>query len=95
MLFRCGVVVVVFVSPGQCSTVSYRLLLSLPSYRRESCAQSTRRMLRRGSCVGSKSLISPERCSTVPRRPYLPLRVLGAKYWRVYRLGIMSLALLG
>ncbi|KAH5009470.1 hypothetical protein HBI74_204070 [Parastagonospora nodorum] len=51
-------------------------------------------MLRR-SCVGSKGLVGLERCSTVPRRPYLPLRVPGAGYWRVCRLGIMSLALLG
>ncbi|KAH6106770.1 hypothetical protein HBI64_235410 [Parastagonospora nodorum] len=51
-------------------------------------------MLRR-SCVGSKGLVSPERCSTVSCRPYLPLRVLGAGYWRVCRLGIMSLASLG
>ncbi|KAH5533519.1 hypothetical protein HBI27_197650 [Parastagonospora nodorum] len=34
-------------------------------------------MLRR-SCVGSKGLISPERCSTVPCCPYLLLRVPGA-----------------
>ncbi|KAH5291878.1 hypothetical protein HBI50_247440 [Parastagonospora nodorum] len=46
-------------------------------------------MLRR-SCVGSKGLVGPERCSTVPRRPHLPLRVPGAGYWRVCRLGIMS-----
>ncbi|KAH5393433.1 hypothetical protein HBI33_010730 [Parastagonospora nodorum] len=48
-------------------------------------------MLRR-SCVGSKGLVGPERCSTVPRCPYLLLRVPGAGYWRVCRLGIMSLA---
>ncbi|KAH5236803.1 hypothetical protein HBI72_246770 [Parastagonospora nodorum] len=46
-------------------------------------------MLRR-SCVGSKGLVGPERCSTVSRRLYLPLRVLGAGYWRVCCLGIMS-----
>ncbi|KAH3938444.1 hypothetical protein HBH53_258650 [Parastagonospora nodorum] len=51
-------------------------------------------MLRR-SCVGSKGLVGPERCSTVSRRPYLLLRVPGAGYWRVCRLGIMSLASLG
>ncbi|KAH5386996.1 hypothetical protein HBI33_066670 [Parastagonospora nodorum] len=51
-------------------------------------------MLRR-SCVGSKGLVSLERCSTVPRRPYLLLRVPGARYWRVCCLGIMSLASLG
>ncbi|KAH3979135.1 hypothetical protein HBH52_096610 [Parastagonospora nodorum] len=48
MLFRCSVVVVVFVSLGRCSTVS--------------------------------------RCL------YLLLRVLGAGYWRVCCLGVMSLA---
>ncbi|KAH4802793.1 hypothetical protein HBH61_183090 [Parastagonospora nodorum] len=48
MLFRCSVVVVVFVGLG--------------------------------------------RCSTVPRRLYLPLRVPGAGYWRVCCLGVMSLA---
>ncbi|KAH5355921.1 hypothetical protein HBI49_162280 [Parastagonospora nodorum] len=37
MLFRCGVVVVVFVSLGRCSTVSYCLLLSPSSYCREGC----------------------------------------------------------
>ncbi|KAH5141581.1 hypothetical protein HBI73_072510 [Parastagonospora nodorum] len=36
-------------------------------------------MLRR-SCVGSKSLISPEQCSTISRYLYLLLRVLGASY---------------
>ncbi|KAH6278179.1 hypothetical protein HBI40_013780 [Parastagonospora nodorum] len=46
-------------------------------------------MLRR-SCIRSKGLVSPERCSTIPRRPHLPLRVPGARYWRVYRLGIIS-----
>ncbi|KAH3939109.1 hypothetical protein HBH53_239630 [Parastagonospora nodorum] len=51
-------------------------------------------MLRR-SCVGSKGLVSPERCSTVPRRPYLPLRVPGAGYWRVCCLEIISPASLG
>ncbi|KAH4986638.1 hypothetical protein HBI76_110580 [Parastagonospora nodorum] len=95
MLFRCGVVVVVFVSLGRCSTISYYLLLSLPSYCCESCAQSTRRMLHRGSYIGSKGLVSLEQCSTIPCYPYLLLRVLGAGYWRVCRLGIMSLALLG
>ncbi|KAH6016917.1 hypothetical protein HBI82_107370 [Parastagonospora nodorum] len=100
MLFGCGVVVVVFISLGQCSTVSYYLLLSLFSYCRESCAQSTRRMLHRDimlrrSCVGSKSLISLERCSTISRCLYLLLRVLGARYWRVYCLRIISLASLG
>ncbi|KAH5550798.1 hypothetical protein HBI26_248100 [Parastagonospora nodorum] len=37
MLFGCSVVVVVFVGLGQCSTVSYCLLLSLFSYCREGC----------------------------------------------------------
>ncbi|KAH5298028.1 hypothetical protein HBI50_219220 [Parastagonospora nodorum] len=37
MLFGCGVVVVVFVGLGQCSTVSYRLSPSPLSYRREGC----------------------------------------------------------
>ncbi|KAH6546446.1 hypothetical protein HBI07_075040 [Parastagonospora nodorum] len=37
MLFRCGVVVVVFVGLRRCSTVSHRLLLSPLSYRREGC----------------------------------------------------------
>ncbi|KAH4204978.1 hypothetical protein HBI95_141980 [Parastagonospora nodorum] len=45
MLFRCSIVVVVFVSLGRCSTVS---------------------------CC-----------------PYLLLRVLGAGYWRVYRLEVI------
>ncbi|KAH5567919.1 hypothetical protein HBI26_163510 [Parastagonospora nodorum] len=85
MLFRCGVVVVVFVSLGRCSTVSYCLLPSPLSHCRKSCAQGTRRMLRGGimlrrSCVGSKGLVGPERCSTISCRPYLPLRVLGARY---------------
>ncbi|KAH4853677.1 hypothetical protein HBH75_101740 [Parastagonospora nodorum] len=51
-------------------------------------------MLRR-SCVGSKGLVSLERCSTVPCRLYLLLQVLSARYWRVCRLGIISSALLG
>ncbi|KAH6448059.1 hypothetical protein HBI57_206060 [Parastagonospora nodorum] len=37
MLFRCSVVVVVFVSPEQCSTVSHRLLPSPPPHCREGC----------------------------------------------------------
>ncbi|KAH5355566.1 hypothetical protein HBI48_132690 [Parastagonospora nodorum] len=97
MLFGCSIVVVVFVSLGRCSTVSHRLSPSPPPYRCESCAQGTRRILRRGyrlkleskylssimlrrSCIGSKGLISLEQCSTVPRCPHLPLRVLGAGY---------------
>ncbi|KAH6033221.1 hypothetical protein HBI83_015740 [Parastagonospora nodorum] len=51
-------------------------------------------MLRR-SCVGSKSLISLKRCSTIPRRLYLLLRVLGARCWRICRLGSISPASLG
>ncbi|KAH4952386.1 hypothetical protein HBI78_243470 [Parastagonospora nodorum] len=51
-------------------------------------------MLRR-SCVRSKGLVGPERCSTIPRRPHLLLRVPGAGYWRVYRLEIISPASLG
>ncbi|KAH5781795.1 hypothetical protein HBI93_251780 [Parastagonospora nodorum] len=51
-------------------------------------------MLRR-SCVGSKGLVSPERCSTISRCPYLLLRVPGARYWRVCCLEIISLASLG
>ncbi|KAH5621535.1 hypothetical protein HBI22_193890 [Parastagonospora nodorum] len=51
MLFRCSVVVVIFVGLG--------------------------------------------RCSTVPCYLYLPLRVLGARYWRVCCLGVISLASLG
>ncbi|KAH5748983.1 hypothetical protein HBI88_249670 [Parastagonospora nodorum] len=39
--------------------------------------------------------VGPEQCSTVPRRPYLLLRVPGAGYWRVCRLGVMSPASLG
>ncbi|KAH5340204.1 hypothetical protein HBI33_246530 [Parastagonospora nodorum] len=35
MLFGCSIVVVVFVSPKQCSTISYHLLLSSSSYCRE------------------------------------------------------------
>ncbi|KAH5749370.1 hypothetical protein HBI93_201660 [Parastagonospora nodorum] len=46
-------------------------------------------MLRR-SCMRSKSLVSPERCSTVPRRPHLPLRVPGARCWRICRLESIS-----
>ncbi|KAH5342044.1 hypothetical protein HBI49_234650 [Parastagonospora nodorum] len=37
MLFRCSIVVVVFVSPEQCSTISHRLLPSPLSYCREGC----------------------------------------------------------
>ncbi|KAH5806966.1 hypothetical protein HBI93_244430 [Parastagonospora nodorum] len=51
-------------------------------------------MLRR-SCVGSKSLVSLEQCSTISRCLYLLLRVLGAGYWRVCCLEIISLASLG
>ncbi|KAH6113030.1 hypothetical protein HBI69_134590 [Parastagonospora nodorum] len=51
-------------------------------------------MLRR-SYVGSKGLVSLERCSTVPRRPHLPLRVPGARCWRICRLESISLASLG
>ncbi|KAH5111200.1 hypothetical protein HBH72_010940 [Parastagonospora nodorum] len=35
--------------------------------------------------------VSPEQCSTVPRRPYLPLRVLGARGYRVTGLSASSL----
>ncbi|KAH6535687.1 hypothetical protein HBI07_139420 [Parastagonospora nodorum] len=51
-------------------------------------------MLRR-SCVGSKSLISPEQCSTVSCCLYLPLRVPGAGCWRICRLESISSASLG
>ncbi|KAH6371943.1 hypothetical protein HBI36_014230 [Parastagonospora nodorum] len=51
-------------------------------------------MLRR-SCVGSKGLISLERCSTVSRRLYLLLRVPGARCWRICCLGSISPASLG
>ncbi|KAH5151862.1 hypothetical protein HBH70_011780 [Parastagonospora nodorum] len=47
-------------------------------------------MLRR-SYIGSKSLVSPEQCSTIPHRPYLPLRVLGARGYRVAGLSASSL----
>ncbi|KAH5541037.1 hypothetical protein HBI25_250990, partial [Parastagonospora nodorum] len=96
-----GVIVVVFVGPGRCSTVSHRLSPSPPPHRRESCAQGTRRMLRGGVRAALSSMlfgcgvvvvvfVGPGRCSTVPRRPHLPLRVPGAGYWRVCRLGVMS-----
>ncbi|KAH3938488.1 hypothetical protein HBH53_255460 [Parastagonospora nodorum] len=98
MLFGCGVVVVVFVGPGRCSTVPRcpYLPLRVPGagYWRSESKYLSSIMLRR-SCVGSKGLVGPERCSTVPRRPYLLLRVPGAGYWRVCRLGIMSPASLG
>ncbi|KAH5483919.1 hypothetical protein HBI29_242320 [Parastagonospora nodorum] len=99
MLFRCSMVVVIFVGPEQCSTVSRRPYLPLQVPGASCCLKSESKylssiMLRR-SYVRSKSLVSPERCSTIPRRPYLLLRVPGARYWRVYRLEIMSLASLG
>ncbi|KAH5631585.1 hypothetical protein HBI23_220480 [Parastagonospora nodorum] len=99
MLFRCGIVVVVFVSLRQYSTVPRRphLLLRVPSAGRRLKSESkylSSIMLRR-SCVGSKGLVGPERCSTIPRCLYLLLRVLGAGYWRVCCLEIMSLASLG
>ncbi|KAH3956073.1 hypothetical protein HBH51_256400 [Parastagonospora nodorum] len=92
----CSVVVVVFVGPGQCSTVPRRphLPLRVPGASRRLKLESkylSSIMLRR-SCVGSKGLVGPERCSTVPRCPHLPLRVPGAGYWRVCRLEIMSSA---
>ncbi|KAH5087308.1 hypothetical protein HBH72_251600 [Parastagonospora nodorum] len=108
MLFGCGVVVVVFVGPGRCSTVPRRPHLPLrvpgagywrvcrlgvmsPASRRlKSESKYLSSIMLRRSCVGSKGLVGPERCSTVPRRPHLPLRVPGAGYWRVCRLGIMS-----
>ncbi|KAH6109203.1 hypothetical protein HBI69_163510 [Parastagonospora nodorum] len=113
MLFRCGVVVVVFVGLEQCSTVPRRPYLplrvpgarywrvcrlgviSLASCRLKLESKYLSSIMLRRSCVGSKGLISPERCSTIPRCLYLLLRVPGARYWRVCRLGIMSLASLG
>ncbi|KAH4982128.1 hypothetical protein HBI76_163400 [Parastagonospora nodorum] len=61
MLFRCGVVVVVFVSLGRCSTVSYCLLLSLSPYCCESCAQGTRRIGCRVADLSASSLIIREK----------------------------------
>ncbi|KAH4211602.1 hypothetical protein HBI95_042390 [Parastagonospora nodorum] len=72
MLFRCSVVVVVFVSLGRCSTVPRCLYLLLR-------VLGASIMLRR-SCVRSKGLISLERCSTISRCLYLLLRVLSARY---------------
>ncbi|KAH4911067.1 hypothetical protein HBI80_015760 [Parastagonospora nodorum] len=99
MLFGCSVVVVVFVSLGQCSTVPCCLYLLLrvlgAGYRLKLESKYLLSIMLRRSCVRSKSLVSPERCSTIPRRPYLLLRVPGAGYWRVYCLRIISLALLG
>ncbi|KAH3979972.1 hypothetical protein HBH52_096180 [Parastagonospora nodorum] len=61
MLFRCSVVVVVFVSLGRCSTISYCLLLSPPPYCRESCAQGTRRIGCRVAGLSASSLIIREK----------------------------------
>ncbi|KAH6383973.1 hypothetical protein HBI60_252320 [Parastagonospora nodorum] len=61
MLFRCSVVVVVFVSLGRCSTVSYRLLLSPLSYCCKSCAQGTRRIGCRVAGLSASSLIIREK----------------------------------
>ncbi|KAH5750015.1 hypothetical protein HBI88_244880 [Parastagonospora nodorum] len=99
MLFRYSVVVVVFVSLEQCSTVPrclYLLLRVLGASRRLKLESKylLSIMLRR-SCVGSKSLVSLEQCSTISRCLYLLLRVLGAGYWRVCCLEIISLASLG
>ncbi|KAH4092992.1 hypothetical protein HBH48_075420 [Parastagonospora nodorum] len=113
MLFRCSVVVVVFVSLGRCSTVPccpYLLLrvlgagywrvcrlgvMSLASCRLKSEFKYLLSIMLRRSCVGSKGLVGPEQCSTVSCRLYLLLRVSGAGYWRVCRLGIISSASLG
>ncbi|KAH5341451.1 hypothetical protein HBI49_237990 [Parastagonospora nodorum] len=113
MLFRCGMVVVVFVGLEQCSTVPrcpYLLLrvlgagywrvcrlgvISLASRCLKLESKYLSSIMLRRSCVGSKSLVGPERCSTVSRCLYLPLRVPGAGYWRVCCLGIMSSASLG
>ncbi|KAH6553862.1 hypothetical protein HBI07_006330 [Parastagonospora nodorum] len=61
MLFRCSVVVVVFVSPEQCSTISHRLSPSPSPHRCESCAQGTRRIGCRVAGLSASSLIIREK----------------------------------
>ncbi|KAH5127555.1 hypothetical protein HBH70_228300 [Parastagonospora nodorum] len=67
MLFRYSVVVVIFA-------------LSIRDRRLKSESKYLLSIMLHRSCVGSKGLISLEQCSTISRRLYLLLRVLGAGY---------------